>query len=171
MSEANRAAQEDRPRSHERAQRVKWLGGRDSNPDNVLQRHASYRWTTSQSWYSEAGLSRRSSPWCVSDCGIVTPKLSRRWSAAGLSRRSSPDSGAEAGRNPDYTCWAGADVQGHLTPRNAAGALLVLVLGVEVAIDVVRHIAVVPELRAMTFSSVASGPGTFLIGPGVGVRW
>ena len=26
-----------------------WLGGRDSNPDNVLQRHASYRWTTSQS--------------------------------------------------------------------------------------------------------------------------
>ena len=26
-----------------------WLGGRDSNPDNMLQRHASYRWTTSQS--------------------------------------------------------------------------------------------------------------------------
>jgi hypothetical protein len=25
-----------------------WLGGRDSNPDNMLQRHASYRWTTSQ---------------------------------------------------------------------------------------------------------------------------
>ena len=39
-----------------------WLGGRDSNPDNVLQRHASYRWTTSQSGYSEAGLLRRRSP-------------------------------------------------------------------------------------------------------------
>ena len=25
-----------------------WLGGRDSNPDNMLQRHVSYRWTTSQ---------------------------------------------------------------------------------------------------------------------------
>src|SRR3954468_6040570 len=31
-----------------------WLGGRDSNPDNMLQRHASYRWTTSQS-----GIPRR----------------------------------------------------------------------------------------------------------------
>ena len=26
----------------------KWLGGRDSNPDNLLQRQMSYRWTTSQ---------------------------------------------------------------------------------------------------------------------------
>ena len=25
-----------------------WLGGRDSNPDNVVQSHVSYRWTTSQ---------------------------------------------------------------------------------------------------------------------------
>ena len=37
---------------------TKWLGGRDSNPDNVLQRHASYRWTTSQSWYSEPNRNR-----------------------------------------------------------------------------------------------------------------
>ena len=29
-------------------EQVNWLGGRDSNPDNMLQRHASYRWTTSQ---------------------------------------------------------------------------------------------------------------------------
>ena len=28
--------------------RVFWLGGRDSNPDNLLQRQMSYRWTTSQ---------------------------------------------------------------------------------------------------------------------------
>ena len=27
---------------------MKWLGGRDSNPDNLLQRQMSYRWTTSQ---------------------------------------------------------------------------------------------------------------------------
>ena len=26
-----------------------WLGGRDSNPDTVVQSHVSYRWTTSQS--------------------------------------------------------------------------------------------------------------------------
>ena len=26
----------------------KWLGGRDSNPDTVVQSHVSYRWTTSQ---------------------------------------------------------------------------------------------------------------------------
>ena len=25
-----------------------WLGDRDSNPDNLLQRQMSYRWTTSQ---------------------------------------------------------------------------------------------------------------------------
>ena len=25
-----------------------WLGGRDSNPDTVVQSHVSYRWTTSQ---------------------------------------------------------------------------------------------------------------------------
>ena len=34
---------EDGPTGHERAQRVKWLGGRDSNPDNVVQSHVSYR--------------------------------------------------------------------------------------------------------------------------------
>ena len=27
-----------------------WLGGRDSNPDTVVQSHVSYRWTTSQCW-------------------------------------------------------------------------------------------------------------------------
>jgi hypothetical protein len=43
-------------------------------------------------------------------------------------------------------------------------------LGFEAAFDVADHVAVVPELRAMTFSSVG-GPGTFLIRPGVGVRW
>src|SRR5262245_3846006 len=35
-----------------------WLGGRDSNPDTVVQSHVSYRWTTSQYWYTtEAGNS------------------------------------------------------------------------------------------------------------------
>jgi hypothetical protein len=28
---------------------MSWLGGRDSNPDTVVQSHVSYRWTTSQS--------------------------------------------------------------------------------------------------------------------------
>ena len=30
-----------------------WLGGRDSNPDTVVQSHVSYRWTTSQSCLTE----------------------------------------------------------------------------------------------------------------------
>src|SRR3977135_735706 len=29
-------------------ERRSWLGGRDSNPDTVVQSHVSYRWTTSQ---------------------------------------------------------------------------------------------------------------------------
>ena len=29
-------------------EQVKWLGGRDSNPDTVVQSHVSYRWMTSQ---------------------------------------------------------------------------------------------------------------------------
>src|SRR5438046_7073054 len=29
-------------------QDLNWLGGRDSNPDTVVQSHVSYRWTTSQ---------------------------------------------------------------------------------------------------------------------------
>jgi hypothetical protein len=36
-----------------------WLGGRDSNPDNMLQRHASYRWTTSQ---HQSCATRRETP-------------------------------------------------------------------------------------------------------------
>ena len=27
---------------------VQWLGGRDSNPDSMVQSHVSYHWTTSQ---------------------------------------------------------------------------------------------------------------------------
>ena len=27
---------------------MNWLGGRDSNPDSMVQSHLSYRWTTSQ---------------------------------------------------------------------------------------------------------------------------
>ena len=36
-------APEDVPSSHERAKRVEWLGGRDSNPDNLVQSQVSYR--------------------------------------------------------------------------------------------------------------------------------
>jgi hypothetical protein len=32
----------------ERSEVLIWLGGRDSNPDTVVQSHVSYRWTTSQ---------------------------------------------------------------------------------------------------------------------------
>src|SRR5579864_8453992 len=42
-----------------------WLGGRDSNPDTVVQSHVSYRWTTSQC------QSRR-------DCAARTSDYSRR---------------------------------------------------------------------------------------------
>ena len=41
--------------------------------------------------------------------------------------------------------------------------------GFDAAIGVTKGIAIVPELRAMAFSS--PGPGVFLIRPGAGVRW
>jgi len=37
----------DRKRKNRRGLET-WLGGRDSNPDTVVQSHVSYRWTTSQ---------------------------------------------------------------------------------------------------------------------------
>jgi hypothetical protein len=48
---------------------------------------------------------------------------------------------------------------------NSSGA----VLGLEAAIDLTRRLAIVPEVRALTFS--IRGDGVFLIRPGVGVRW
>ena len=49
-SEASCAKPEDGPSSQATEQSCEgvWLGGRDSNPDNLLQRQMSYRWTTSQ---------------------------------------------------------------------------------------------------------------------------
>jgi hypothetical protein len=55
-----------------------------------------------------------------------------------------------------------------LTQKHNTGALA---LGFEAAIDLSTKIAVVPELRALTFSTPGAGPGVFLIRPGVGVRW
>ncbi len=44
-----------------------------------------------------------------------------------------------------------------------------LALGFEAAIEITDNLAVVPELRALAFST--AGQGTFLIRPGVGARW
>jgi hypothetical protein len=44
-----------------------------------------------------------------------------------------------------------------------------LVLGFEAAVRVTRRLSVVPEVRALAFST--SGRGTFLIRPGAGARW
>jgi len=49
--------------------------------------------------------------------------------------------------------------------QNTRGA----VLGFEVALEIAKHVSVVPEIRALTFST--RGDGVFLIRPGVGVRW
>lgn len=46
-----------------------------------------------------------------------------------------------------------------------------VVLGFEAAIDLAKHLAVVPEIRALTFSAPGAGPRVFLIRPGIGVRW
>jgi hypothetical protein len=46
-----------------------------------------------------------------------------------------------------------------------------VVLGFEAAIDMTKHLAVVPEIRGLTFSAPGAGPRVFLIRPGVGVRW
>ena len=55
-----------------------------------------------------------------------------------------------------------------LTQRDLTGGVI---LGFEAALDVTRHLAVAPEIRALMFSTPNSGPGVFLIRPGVGVRW
>ena len=44
-----------------------------------------------------------------------------------------------------------------------------LVLGFEAALDVASRLAIVPEVRALAFST--TGRDVFLIRPGVGVRW
>lgn len=55
-----------------------------------------------------------------------------------------------------------------LSEKRNSGAFT---LGFEAAIDMTSRLAVVPEVRASTFSTSASGPSTFLIRPGVSVRW
>jgi hypothetical protein len=66
---------------------------------------------------------------------------------------------------------------GVLPPPGSAPTSLVekqntgaLALGFEAAFSVRRHLSVVPELRALAFSLSNRGE-TFLIRPGVGVRW
>jgi hypothetical protein len=55
-----------------------------------------------------------------------------------------------------------------LTQNHLAGAVI---LGFEAAIDITSHLAIVPEIRALAFSTPNNGPGVFLVRPGVGVRW
>ena len=55
-----------------------------------------------------------------------------------------------------------------LTQRHNAGALI---LGFDAAIDVTSRLALVPEIRALAFSTPGAGGGVFLIRPGIGVRW
>jgi hypothetical protein len=50
---------------------------------------------------------------------------------------------------------------------NATG----VIFGFEAAVDLASHIAVAPEIRVVAFSTPNSGPGVFLIRPGIGVRW
>jgi hypothetical protein len=54
-----------------------------------------------------------------------------------------------------------------LTSKRNAGALT---LGFDAAIDVTPRLAVVPEVRASTFS-IGAGPTVFLIRPGLSARW
>ena len=46
-----------------------------------------------------------------------------------------------------------------------------LTLGMEVALELTKSIAVVPDIRVTTLSRPYEGPTAFLIRPGVGVRW
>jgi hypothetical protein len=55
-----------------------------------------------------------------------------------------------------------------LTQKHNTGALT---LGFDAAIDLTSRFSIVPEIRALVFSTPGSGPGVFLIRPGIGVRW
>jgi integrase len=47
-SDASSRRSKTATKSRKEGELADWLGGRDSNPDNVVQSHVSYRWTTSQ---------------------------------------------------------------------------------------------------------------------------
>jgi hypothetical protein len=55
-----------------------------------------------------------------------------------------------------------------LTQKHNAGGLL---LGFEAAVALTSRLSLVPEVRALTFSTVNNGPAVFLIRPGIAVRW
>src|SRR3954471_12477765 len=72
-SAARRRVPEDPPSSQRASVSERcWLGGRDSNPDNLLQRQMSYRWTTSQ--YQSSAPS-------VAEFPIIAAPLAGRQSA------------------------------------------------------------------------------------------
>src|SRR6187455_2543176 len=56
-----------------------WLGGRDSNPDTMVQSHVSYRWTTSQ--YQPGVRDRRETS------SIANPNARQQGTRAGTGRR------------------------------------------------------------------------------------
>ena len=79
--------------------------------------------------------------------------------------------GANMGDDTIYSGTVAAAVEGYLLGIPSLAVSLASKEGqhFEAAIGVNERIAIVPELRAMAFSS--PGPGVFLIRPGAGVRW
>jgi hypothetical protein len=56
-------------------------------------------------------------------------------------------------------------------PYTLIDQVLGLTVGAEAAVDVTRHLAIVPDVHVSAFSLSSGGPSGFAIRPGVGARW
>jgi hypothetical protein len=56
-------------------------------------------------------------------------------------------------------------------PQKAVDNVPALAVGFNLALDLTRHLALVPEVRAHAFSPNSGGPSAFVLRPGLAVRW
>ena len=56
-------------------------------------------------------------------------------------------------------------------PQKAVDNVPAAAVGFNLALDLTRHLALVPEVRAHAFSPNSGGPSAFVLRPGLAVRW
>jgi len=56
-------------------------------------------------------------------------------------------------------------------PQKVVDNVPAAAVGFNLALDLTRHLALVPEVRAHAFSLNGGGPSAFVLRPGLAVRW
>ena len=64
-----------------------------------------------------------------------------------------------------------ADTAAKAVPARVEGRQQTDAVGFNLALDLTRHLALVPEVRAHAFSLNGGGPSAFVLRPGLAVRW